>query len=105
MNGDTALVLLKFGGAMLIIMGLIFLAAVLTPKIAKLIEKRSGDPSPERVEEDILPENYTVKGPYDKSKLDDFDPNYKIYNTDIYGSESLDKLRNRKKASEDERKN
>jgi hypothetical protein len=71
-------------------MVLIVAACLVTPKIAKLIGKKYPQllENPERVEDSAKgrnPEEYEVKGPYDSQKLDDFDPNYKIYNTDIYG--------------------
>lgn len=89
-----AFTLLKFALAMLAVMGLIMLAAVLTPKIAKLIDKNKTEPSPERVEDNISPDEYKVVGPYDKQEMQDFDPNYKIYNTDIYGFNKNDKTKN-----------
>lgn len=85
MNLDYLIVILKFGGAMLGVMAIICGVTVLTPHLAKFIDKRldkkKDDPNPERVDED----EPTVKGPYDKQVDEDFDPNYKIYNTDIYG--------------------
>lgn len=60
-------------------------ATLLTPIIAKKIDKNKDEPIPERVDEN----EFTVKGPYDKQTDEDFDPNYKIYNTDIYGMENI----------------
>lgn len=94
MDWEFALVLLKFGGAMLGIMAIICGVTVLTPHLAKFIDKRlekhKDEPNPERVDEN----EPTVKGPYDKQVDEDFDPNYKIYNTDIYG---FDRKKNNKK--------
>lgn len=98
MDSQTAVLILKFGGLMIGIMLVVFLVALLTPKLAKFFEKRSGG-SPERVEEDTSPEEYKVKGPYDASKLEDFDPNYKIYNTDIYAPEGFGRLKKNKDSS------
>ena len=97
LSGNTAFydAFVKFGGMMLAVMGLIVLVTFLTPKIAKLFDKNKNEPSPERVDRTFFPENYTVKGPYDKQKLEGFDSNYKIYNTDIYGSEALERLTGR----------
>lgn len=85
MNKEFVLVILKFGGAMLGIMAVIAVVTVITPYLAKIVDKRlakhKNEPNPERVNED----EPTVKGPYDKQVDEDFDPNYKIYNTDIYG--------------------
>lgn len=50
----------KFGGAMLGLLLLVWLIAVLTPKAAKLIDKLAGKPRPERVEDNIKPEEYEV---------------------------------------------
>ncbi|MBQ8175477.1 MAG: hypothetical protein IJ035_00380 [Oscillospiraceae bacterium] len=53
----------KFGGAMLGILLLVWLIAILTPKLAKIIDKLMGkpaDPSPERVQEEINEDNYKV---------------------------------------------
>lgn len=60
-----------------IVMALIALAAIATPYIAKFVDKHR---KPEKPKEDD-----EVRGMFDASKEDDFDPNYKIYNTDIYG--------------------
>ena len=70
-----------------VILLLVFLIAVITPKLAALIDKRRKNPTdPSDAGEYINPEVYTVKDPYGKGeKIDGFDPNYKIYNEDIYG--------------------
>lgn len=60
-----------------IIMALIALAAVATPYIAKVIDKHRKPEEPKKDDE--------VRGIFEASKDEDFDPNYKIYNTDIYG--------------------
>ena len=50
--------LLKFGGAMLGLLLLVWLIALLTPKAAGLIDKLAGKkPSPERVQDSIDSEN------------------------------------------------
>lgn len=73
-----------------IIMGLIVIACLVTPKIARWLEKKYPQlkDTPERVEGDLQgadPKDVKVQGLFDRSQLEDFDPNYKIYNTDIYG--------------------
>lgn len=50
----------KFGGAMLGLLLLVWLIAVLTPKAAKLIDRLAGKPRPERVQDNIKPEEYEV---------------------------------------------
>lgn len=79
-------VLIDFGIKVVVIMALIMLAAIATPYLAKIIDKNK-KPVPEKDENKDNPEEDGVKGVFEKSKLDDFDPNYKIYNTDIYGVE------------------
>ena len=50
--------LLKFGGAMLGLLLLVWLIALLTPKAAGLIDKLAGKkPSPERVQDNLTSEN------------------------------------------------
>ena len=39
---------------------LVWLIAILTPKAARLIDKLLGKPRPERVQDNIKPENYEV---------------------------------------------
>lgn len=68
-----------------LVMVLIALALVATPYIAKHIDKnRKPAPSEEKKAEDGDGEVHSI---FEKSELEDFDPNYKIYNTDIYGVE------------------
>lgn len=50
----------KFGGAMLGLLLLVWLIAILTPKAAALIDRLSGKPRPERVQDNIKPEEYEV---------------------------------------------
>lgn len=98
MDGQTALTLLKFVLSMAGIMGLIWLIAALTPVLARKIDKCLKKDSPARVDEDNLKEDeYEVKGMFEKSEMPDFDPNYKIYNTDIYGIEALTKRAQKRK--------
>lgn len=69
--------LAAFAVKAVIVMALIALAAVATPHIAKFVDKRRKPEEPKEDDE--------VRGIFDASKENDFDPNYKIYNTDIYG--------------------
>ena len=87
MNSTMTITLLKYALGVVVILLLVFLIAVITPKLAALIDKRrKNPPDPSDAGEYINPEDYTVKDPYGKGeKIDDFDPNYKIYNEDIYG--------------------
>lgn len=84
MSADSWMVLLKYVGYTALIMVLIALVCILTPKIARRIEKKH--PSLAAKEEDMPdPSKYEVKDPYGVSKLKDYDLNNKIYNEDIYG--------------------
>lgn len=66
-----------------LVMVLIALALVATPYIAKHIDKNRKPAPPEQKKED----GDGVHSIFEKSEMEDFDPNYKIYNTDIYGVE------------------
>ena len=83
MNRELLGKLADFGLSFAIIMTLIVLACLVTPKIARKIEKRL--PENEGTAENTDPADYTVQGPFDPQKLDEYDLNYKIYNKDIYG--------------------
>ena len=67
-----------------LVMVLIALAAVATPYIARHIDKNRKPMPPEDKKEK---EGDGVHSIFEKSEIEDFDPNYKIYNTDIYGVE------------------
>lgn len=69
--------LAAFAVKAVIVMALIALAAVATPYIAKVIDKHRKPEEPKKDD--------GLHGIFEASKEDDFDPNYKIYNTDIYG--------------------
>ena len=70
-----------------IAMILIVLACLVTPKLAKWIEKKNPELA-EKIERDGIgktsAEDYEAHSAFEASKEDDFDPNYKIYNEDIY---------------------
>lgn len=86
MNTELVSMLLKLVGKASVIMIFIVLACLVTPKIARRLEKKYPqrfDPPDE--EEQQKPEDYQVTGAFEASKEEDWDPNYKIYNTDIYG--------------------
>ena len=85
MNKELVILLLKFVGILAVIMGLILLCCVITPKLARRIEKNLPKDEEAGEEEGVKPEDYTVQGPFDPQKLDEYDLNYKIYNKDIYG--------------------
>ena len=87
MNKELVVLLLKFAGVLVIVMGLILLCCVVTPKLAKKIEKKLPRDEDEQDgdENSVKPEGYEVKGMFDPQKLDEYDLNYKIYNKDIYG--------------------
>ena len=86
MDTELVFMLLKFVGILAAVMGLILVCCVLTPRLAKKIEKKlPQDEEAADGEEGVKPEDYTVQGPFDPQKLDEYDLNYKIYNKDIYG--------------------
>jgi len=61
-NYESLAIYTKFGGAMLGILMLVWVIALITPKLAKVIDKLMGkpaDPSPERVQE-VNEDNYKV---------------------------------------------
>lgn len=94
----TALsVLAGFVGKAVLIMVLIALAAVATPYAARFVDSRR---KPHRQEHEESSEHQEhqdnqehqeqtaeVKSIFGADSDEDFDPNYKIYNTDIYGVE------------------
>ena len=89
MNRELLGKLADFGLSFAIIMALIVLACLVTPRIAKFIEKKNpriAERNRKAEEEYTSPEKYEVKDPYGKQETPEgFDPNYKIYNEDIYG--------------------
>ena len=70
-----------------IIMVLIVLACLVTPRMAKWIQKKNPELA-KKIERDGIgnasAEDYEAHSAFEASKEDDFDPNYKIYNEDIY---------------------
>ncbi|WP_418833145.1 hypothetical protein [Ruminococcus sp.] len=88
--------LLKLAAGCVVIMTFIVIACLITPKIARFIEKRHPEfaekDDPERVDGENTgndPENYKVQGIFDKSHIDGWDPNYKIYNEEHVRSHGL----------------
>ncbi|MBR1664315.1 MAG: hypothetical protein IJ696_08315 [Ruminococcus sp.] len=79
MDNETVELIIKFAVKAVVIMAAIGLMAVITPKLARLIEKRHPG-----INDQKEPEDDGVKGVYDKQSSK-YDLNYKIYNTDIYG--------------------
>ncbi len=62
-NYESLAIYGKFGAVMLGLLMLVWLIALLTPKLAKVIDKLMGkpaDPSPERVQEEVNEDNYKV---------------------------------------------
>ncbi|MGN0601378.1 MAG: hypothetical protein ACI4I7_01565 [Oscillospiraceae bacterium] len=86
MNTEHVKLLVQLILGCAVIMTVIALACIVTPKIAKFIIKRHPKlaDNPERVGEDKADSEPSVKGPYDAQK-GKYDLNYKIYNKDIYG--------------------
>ncbi|MDE6596824.1 MAG: hypothetical protein K2K44_12560, partial [Oscillospiraceae bacterium] len=66
----------KFGGAMLGLLMLVWLIAVLTPKAAKLIDRFAGKPRPERVQDNIKPEEYEVHSFFEDVPLKKQEPKH-----------------------------
>ena len=92
LNKELLLLLLKLAAGCVVIMTFIVIACLITPKIARFIEKRHPElaekDDPERVDGENTgndPENY---------KVDGWDPNYKIYNEDIYALNFKKKKKN-----------
>lgn len=102
MNKELLAKLGQLGSTVVVVMIMIVLACLVTPKIAKWIEKKNPELAekverkglaPERVEEDAkgrIPEDdsgegYETHSTFESSEEEDFDPNYKIYHEDIYG--------------------
>ena len=79
MDSETVGLIIEFAVKAAVIMAAIGLMAVITPKIAKIIEKRHPG-----INEKASEQGDGVKGIYDKQS-EKYDLNYKIYNTDIYG--------------------
>lgn len=101
LNKELLLLLLKLAAGCVVIMTFIVIACLITPKIARFIEKRHPElaekDDPERVDGENTgndPENYKVQGIFDKSHIDGWDPNYKIYNEDIYALNFKKKKKN-----------
>ena len=86
MDGETITVLIKFAVKALFIMGAIGVMALITPKLARLIEKHHPELNEEKDDPESSDESEDdgVKGVFDK-QTEKYDLNYKIYNTDIYG--------------------
>ncbi|MBR1723553.1 MAG: hypothetical protein IJ723_00815 [Ruminococcus sp.] len=81
-NSELVQLLIKVMGMSLGLMAVIMLCCVVTPHLAKLIDKHR-PPRPTQDEAD--PNAPTVKGAFDASSEPEYDLNYKIYNKDIYG--------------------
>jgi hypothetical protein len=71
LNRDTLFLMLKFGGGMLLILLLVWGIAVITPKLAKIIDRIFGLKPKE--EQQVNPENYKVRDPW-MGDLDKEDP-------------------------------
>ena len=72
-NTESLEILLKYAGLALLILLLVFVIAVLTPKLSKIVEKfLPQKPNPERVEEDTKNE---VQGLYDPQTEDNTEKN------------------------------
>ncbi len=87
MNSTMIFTLVKYALGVIVILLLVFIIAVITPKLAAFIDKRRKNSSNQYDNDEYInPKDYTVMDPYGKSeKPEGFDPNYKIYNEDIYG--------------------
>ncbi|MDE6149127.1 MAG: hypothetical protein K2F81_03400 [Ruminococcus sp.] len=86
MNSELVKLLIELLIGCAVVMAVIALICICTPKLARLILKkhpRLAD-SPERVEENNAGDVPSVKGPYDAQE-EKYDLNYKIYHKDIYG--------------------
>lgn len=79
MNKDMLSLLGQLGLGCVIIMALIFAACLVTPKLAAWIAKKHPEWDKASESDD------GVHSAFESSKLEGFDPNYKIYHQDIYG--------------------
>ncbi len=89
MNDELIKLLLKVMTTTFVLMAVIMLCCVVTPRLAKWIDDRrppqppddggKGEDAPD------APDAPDVRGPFDASHEEDYDLNYKIYNKDIYG--------------------
>ncbi|MGN0633707.1 MAG: hypothetical protein ACI4JW_07530 [Oscillospiraceae bacterium] len=85
MDSELVRLLLRVLGTTMLLMAMIMLCCVVTPHLAKLIDKRLGNKKDNAPENPADPDEPSVKGPYDASSDEEYDLNYKIYNKDIYG--------------------
>ena len=85
MDSPVAALFLKTLGITAALMAVIMVICIITPHLAKWIDKKRPRPTQDEVSAD--PDAPTVKGPYDASSDTEYDLNYKIYNKDIYGVE------------------
>ena len=82
MNSELVHLLLRVLGTTMVIMAVIMLCCVITPRLAKKIDEHR--PTKDEVPKPD-PDEPQVKGPYDASSEPEYDLNYKMYNKDIYG--------------------
>ena len=83
MDNETVELIVKFAVRAVVIMAAIGLMALITPRLARFIEKRHPELNEPKAPKEGE-EGDGVKGIYDKQS-EKYDLNYKIYNTDIYG--------------------
>lgn len=83
MDNELVSLLMRVAFTTLILMGVIALCCIVTPYLAKWIDRHS-KPRP-TTDETSDPDEPKVKGVFDASSDPEIDLNYKIYNTDIYG--------------------
>lgn len=82
MDNEFVQLLLRVAFTTFILMGVIALCCILTPHLAKWIDRHRPRPT---VDEAHSADEPQVRGAFDASSDPDYDLNYKIYNTDIYG--------------------
>ncbi|MCR5121723.1 MAG: hypothetical protein K6B74_04815 [Ruminococcus sp.] len=83
MEGGIVQLLVKVMLTTFVLMGVIMLCCIVTPRLAKWIDAHR--PRREDSPDSADPNAPTVQGPFDKSSDPDYDLNYKIYHKDIYG--------------------
>lgn len=86
MNEELLKVLLRVMLTTFVLMAVVMLCCVVTPRLAKWIDsKRPPKPSDDGGKSGEPSDVPQVRGPFDASHDEDYDLNYKIYNKDIYG--------------------
>ena len=85
LNSELVMLLVRVLARVIVIMALIALCCLVTPRLSRWIDKKRGIKQSDEESNEAADDMPDVRGPYDASHDEDYDLNYKIYNTDIYG--------------------